>query len=41
MAGIVFDPMPMVGPRALDIDEVVPESAGGLRFAARATSEKV
>jgi hypothetical protein len=37
VAGFVFDPMPMVGPRALDIDEVVPESAGGsLRFAVRA-----
>jgi hypothetical protein len=34
VAGFVFDPMPMIGPRALDIDEVVPESAGGsLRFA--------
>src|SRR5580658_2482980 len=37
VAGFVFDPMPMVGPRALDIDELVPESAGGsLRFAVRA-----
>ncbi len=37
VAGFVFDPMPMVGPRALDIDEVVPENAGGnLRFAVRA-----
>jgi hypothetical protein len=42
VAGFVFDPMPMVGPRALDIDEVVPESAGGsLRFAVRANLEKV
>ena len=42
VAGFVFDPMPMVGPRALDIDEVVPESAGGsLRFAVRARLEKV
>jgi hypothetical protein len=42
VAGFVFDPMPMVGPRALDIDEVVPESAGGsLRFAVRAKLEKV
>jgi hypothetical protein len=37
VAGVVFDPMPMVGPRALDIDEVVSENAGGnLRFAVRA-----
>ena len=36
VAGFVFDPMPMIGPRALDIDEVVPESAGGdLRYAVR------
>jgi hypothetical protein len=42
VAGFVFDPMPMVGPRALDIDEVVPESAGGsLRFAVRAKLEEV
>jgi hypothetical protein len=42
VAGFVFDPMPMVGPRALDLDEVVPESAGGsLRFAVRAKLEKV
>ena len=42
VAGFVFDPMPMVGPRALDIDEVVPESAGGsLQFAVRAKLEKV
>jgi hypothetical protein len=41
VAGFVFDPMPMVGPRALDIDEVVPESAGGsLRFAVRAKLDK-
>jgi hypothetical protein len=34
--------MPMVGPRALDIDEVVPESAGGsLRFAVRAKSGQI
>jgi hypothetical protein len=37
VAGFVFDPMPMIGPRTLDIDEVVPENAGGnLRFAVRA-----
>ncbi len=42
VAGFVFDPMPMVGPRALDIDEVVPENAGGsLRFAVRAKLENV
>jgi hypothetical protein len=42
VASFVFDPMPMVGPRALDIDEVVPESAGGsLRFVVRAKLEKV
>jgi hypothetical protein len=36
VAGYVFDPMPMIGPRALDIDEVAPESAGGdLRYAVR------
>jgi hypothetical protein len=36
VAGYVFDPMPMIGPRALDIDEVVPTSAGGdLRYAIR------
>ncbi|MGA2042751.1 MAG: hypothetical protein ABSG83_05200 [Roseiarcus sp.] len=36
VAGFVFDPMPMIGPRALDLDEVVPESAGGdLRYAIR------
>jgi hypothetical protein len=29
VAGFVFDPMPMVGPRALDVDEIVPESSGG------------
>jgi hypothetical protein len=41
-AGFVFDPMPMAGPRALDIDEVVPESAGSsFRFAVRANLEKV
>jgi hypothetical protein len=37
VAGFVFDPMPMVGPRALDIDEVVPRTpAATLRFAVRA-----
>jgi hypothetical protein len=42
VAGFVFDPMPLVGPRALDIDEVVPQSAGGdLRFAVRAKLEKI
>jgi hypothetical protein len=42
VAGFVFDPMPLVGPRALDIDEVVPQSAGGdLRFAVRTKIEKV
>jgi len=42
VAGFVFDPMPMVGPRALDVDEIVPESSGGsLRFAVRAKLEKV
>jgi hypothetical protein len=30
VAGFVFDPMPMVGPRALDVDEIVPESSGGM-----------
>jgi hypothetical protein len=29
VAGFVYDPMPMVGPRPLDPDEVVPNSAGG------------
>lgn len=34
--------MPLVGPRALDVDEIVPESsAGGLRFAVRAKLDKV
>jgi hypothetical protein len=42
VAGFVFDPMPFVGPRALDIDELVPKSAGGdLRFALRMKLEKV
>jgi hypothetical protein len=42
VAGFVFDPMPMVGPRALDIDEVAPESAGGdLRYAVRMKLVKV
>ena len=42
VAGFVFDPMPMVGPRALDLDEVVPRSAGGdLRFAVRTKLEKI
>jgi len=41
VAGFVFDPLPMVGPRALDIGEVVPKSAGGdLRFAVRLRLEK-
>ncbi len=26
VAGLVFDPMPMIGPRALDLDEVVPRA---------------
>jgi hypothetical protein len=38
----VFDPMPMIGPRALDIDEVVPKGAGGdLQYAIRMKLEKV
>jgi len=42
VAGFVFDPMPMVGPRALDIEELVPQSIGGdLRFAVRTKLEKV
>ena len=42
VAGFVFDPMPMVGPRAVDVDELVPQSAGGdLRFAARTKLDKV
>ena len=42
VAGYVFDPMPMIGPRALDIDEVVPTSAGGdLRYAIRLKLAKV
>jgi hypothetical protein len=42
VAGFVFDPMPMVGPRALDIDEVVPKGAGGdLQYAIRMKLEKV
>jgi len=42
VAGFVFDPMPLVGPRALDIDEVVPKNAGGdLRFAVRSRLEKI
>jgi hypothetical protein len=42
VAGFVFDPMPLVGPRALDIDEVAPKSAGGgLRFAVRTKLEKI
>jgi hypothetical protein len=42
VAGFVFDPIPMIGPRALDFDEVVPESAGGsLRFAVRAKLDAV
>jgi hypothetical protein len=37
VAGFVFNPMPKIGQRALDLNEVVPESAGGnLRFAVRA-----
>ena len=41
VAGFVFDPLPMIGPRALDIGEVVPKTAGGeLRFAVRLTLEK-
>jgi hypothetical protein len=42
VAGFVFDPMPMIGPRALDIDEVVPKSAGGdLQYAVRMKLVKV
>jgi hypothetical protein len=42
VAGFVFDPMPLVGPRALDIDELVPQNAGGdLRFAVRTRLEKI
>lgn len=42
VAGFVFDPMPMIGPRALDIDELVPRSAGGdLRYAIRMKLVKV
>jgi hypothetical protein len=42
VAGFVFDPMPLVGPRALDLDEVVPRSAGGdLLYAVRTRLEKV
>ncbi|MBV9221545.1 MAG: hypothetical protein JO366_05345 [Methylobacteriaceae bacterium] len=42
VAGFVFDPMPLIGPRALDIDEVVPQSAGGdLRWAVRTRIERV
>ena len=42
VAGFVFDPMPMVGPRALDLDEVVPKSAGGdLQYAVGMKLEKV
>jgi hypothetical protein len=42
VAGFVFDPMPFVGPRALDIDELVPKAAGGdLRFAVRTKLEKI
>jgi hypothetical protein len=34
VAGFVFDPLPMIGPRALNVGEIVPQSAGGdLRFA--------
>ena len=42
VAGFVFEPMPMVGPRALDIEELVPQTGGGdLRFAVRTKLEKV
>jgi hypothetical protein len=42
VAGFVFDPMPMIGPRALDIDEVVPKKEGGdLRFAVKMKLEKL
>jgi hypothetical protein len=42
VAGFVFDPMPMIGPRALDLDEVVPRSAGGdLLYAVRTKLEKL
>ena len=42
VAGFVFDPMPMVGPRALDIDEVVPKKEGGdLQFAVKMKLERI
>jgi hypothetical protein len=42
VAGFVFDPLPMIGPRALDIDEVVPKNAGGdLHFAVRTKLVKI
>jgi hypothetical protein len=42
VAGFVFDPFPMVGPRALDIGELVPKSAGGdLHYAIRIKLEKI
>jgi hypothetical protein len=41
VAGFVFDPLPMIGPRALNIGEVVPKSAGGdLRFAVHLKLDK-
>lgn len=42
VAGFVFDPTPMVGPRALDLREIIPKSDGGaLHFAVRARLERV
>jgi hypothetical protein len=42
VAGFVFDPMPMIGPRPLDADEVQPNSAGGdLLLAVRMKLEQV
>jgi hypothetical protein len=41
LAGFVFDPTPMVGPRALDTGEIIPRKTGGnLRFAARLRLER-
>jgi hypothetical protein len=42
VAGLVYDPMPIVGARTLDSDEVVPNSAGGdLLGVIRVNVEKV
>jgi hypothetical protein len=41
VAGFVFDPFPLIGPRPLDIGEVVPQNAGGdLRYAIRMKLQK-